>query len=516
MKKLVLIGIAAALGAALPARAQDHIAIALDASQTGPRIDRHVFGQFAEDLGRGVYEGIWVGPDSPIPNVRGIRKDVVEALKAIHVPVVRWPGGCFADEYHWRDGIGPSRAPTPNVNWGGVMSSNAFGSHEFMDFVEQIGSEAYISVNMGSGTVKEAADWIAYLTGDPQSGLGRERAANGHPEPYKVAYLGLGNESWGCGGAMTPAEYVQQMKLYARFVRSFNNRQAMDKVAVGPDGGNIEYTEAVMQAWQKRGWPWDIQGLSMHAYTIGGWPPAWKSTGFGEKDYAVAIKGALDMDSLVTKQSAIMDKYDPDKKVSLVVDEWGAWLAPNPGSNPGFLEQENSQRDAVLAALHLNIFARHADRVRMTNIAQMVNVLQAMILTKGEKIVLTPTYHVFRLYAPFQDATFIPLSFDRAHYASSSGDLPRIDAIAARAKDGKILVALTNIDATRPVSIDINMLGVNGSGAVGSLLSAPAVDSINSFDAPQTVTPRAIAIGKKGDKLNLDLPPHSVAVVTLN
>ena len=273
MKKAsLLLSAGLLLSSLLPA--QLSVNAIVDGQNPAAVISRHIYGHFSEHLGRCIYDGFWVSDTLQVPKKDRIRLDIVEALKKINIPNLRWPGGCFADEYHWRDGIGPSRAPTPNVNWGGVMSSNAFGSHEFMDFVEQIGSEAYISVNMGSGTVKEAADWIAYLTGDPQSGLGRERAANGHPEPYKVAYLGLGNESWGCGGAMTPAEYVQQMKLYARFVRSFNNRQAMDKVAVGPDGGNIEYTEAVMQAWQKRGWPWDIQGLSMHAYTIGGWPPA--------------------------------------------------------------------------------------------------------------------------------------------------------------------------------------------------------------------------------------------------
>ena len=322
------------------------VTLTIDASKAGPRIDRNIFGQFAEHLGHGVYEGIWVGPDSTIPNTRGIRNDVVAALKAIKVPNVRWPGGCFADEYHWRNGIGPAdkRVVTLNPNWGGVIDPNTFGTQEFMDFIDQIGSEAYVSVNIGTGTPKEAADWLEYMTTAQPTTLEKERASSGHPAPYKVAYLGLGNESWDCGGNMTPDYYLSQMKIYTRFVRNFNpaqqDKQQMLKIAVGPGGSEprwTDWTETIMKAYQQHTWSWDINGLSMHSYTVaGGWPPSYASVGFGETEYAQVLKSTLEMDTLIAKHSAIMDKYDPDKKVALFVDEWGGWYAPLPGSNPGF------------------------------------------------------------------------------------------------------------------------------------------------------------------------------------
>ena len=469
--------------------AQDTLVLTVKADQAGPMISRQIFGQFAEHLGRGIYEGVWVGPNSSIPNTRGIRNDVVAALKELHVPNVRWPGGCFADEYQWRNGIGPAaeRPATLNPNWGGVIEPNTFGTHEFMDFVQQIGAEAYMSVNVGSGTSKEAADWFEYLTTNQPTALAKERAANGHPEPFGISYLGIGNESWGCGGSMTPDYYVSQLRIYARYTRNYNARHPMKKIAVGPDSGNTSYTEAVMNAWKERNWSWDIDGLSLHYYTVGGWPPSYKATGFGEDEYARLLKETLRIDELIRTHGAIMDKYDPEKKIALVVDEWGAWLAPTPGSKEGFLEQQNSQRDAIIAALNINTFARHADRVRMANIAQMVNVLQAMLLTDQEKLVKTPTYHVFRMYVPFQDATFVPIQLDPQTYVHGDVELQRVDAIAARDKDGKVWIAIANVDPRRAVRIRIASGGQKNETLRGETLAAPKIDSVNTFEAPNTV-----------------------------
>jgi len=492
------------------------VQLTVDVSKPGATIDRHIFGQFAEHLGQGIYEGIWVGKDSKIPNTRGIRNDVVAALKVLHVPLVRWPGGCFADEYHWRRGIGPTRQPSMNANWGGVIEPATFGTDEFMDFVQQIGSEAYVSVNVGSGTPGEAAEWLEYMTADKADAMGAERARNGHPDPYKVAFIGLGNESWSCGGAMSPDFYVSQMKLHARFVHNYNPAQTMQRVAVGPNAGDTAYTEAVMKAWTTKDWAWGFEGLSLHSYTTGGgWPPAKKATGFGENDYAVMLKETIGMDNLIRKHAAIMDKYDPEKKVSLTVDEWGSWLASTPGTNPGFLIQQNSQRDAVLAALNLNIFARHADRVRMTNIAQMINVLQAMILTDKDKMLLTPTYHVFRMYVPFQDATSIPVSFDAGKYSFEKISLPRVDAIAAKDKAGKVWLAITNIDPNNPAEFTIAVPGVTAGKAVGETLSAAAIDSVNTFAAPNVVTPKPVSAQAANGKLTITLAPASVTVLAL-
>jgi alpha-L-arabinofuranosidase len=530
VKLALCLGVASLSSAAAAQNAP--VRLTVQADRPGPKYDRNIFGQFAEHLGTGIYGGVWVGKTSKIPNVRGVRSDVVAALKAIRVPNVRWPGGCFADEYHWRDGIGDpaKRKVTINSNWGGAIENNAFGTDEFFDFIGQIGAEAYVSVNLGSGTVQEAADWVAYMTGDPRSSAGKERAANGHVAPYKVKFLGLGNESWSCGGAMTPEHYVDQMKQFARFIRNFNPaqqstanpagdtvvREPMQRIAVGPgDAKTIGYTEAVMKAWKEHDWAWAIEGLSLHNYTVVRWPPAYASVGFGEKEYAEIVQDTLRMEDLIRSNSAVMDKYDPEKKVPLVIDEWGTWYGKLPGSPEGFLQQQNSMRDAVIAALNLNMFSRHADRVRATAIAQMVNVLQAMILTDGPKMVLTPTYHVYKMYVPFQDATVLPIEFSAGTYRIGDISLPRVDGMAARATDGRIWVALTNVDPNRPAEFEASVAGLTARGASGSVLTAPAVDTVNTFDNPNAVVPRPIAATVRNGKLSITLPPKSVAVLAL-
>lgn len=525
--------IAVLAGAAAPGRAQpagDSGSLSVSADQSGAVINRALFGQFAEQLGNGVYGGVWVGRDSKIPNVRGIRSDVVQALRALKVPDVRWPGGCFADQYHWRNGVGPAdqRRTTYNINWGGPIEPNSFGTHEFMDFIEQIGSEAYITVNVATGTPQEAADWLEYMTTDQPTSLAKEREANGRKPPYRVKYLGIGNESYGCGGAMTAEAYVDKMKVFAMFARNLNpaesgasrffpGPQPMQRIAVGPADDQTDYTDAVMKAWQHSSpRSWSIEGLSFHHYTMGDKgmmrDPA---TGFGERDYATFVKNTYVMDELIAKQTAIMDRYDPQKKVALVIDEWGTWLSPMPGTSPLYLQQQNSLRDAILASLNLNIFARHADRVRMANIAQMINVLQAMILTDGDKMLLTPTYHVYRMYVPFQDAQFIPTNLDAGAYRFGDMTLPRIDAIAARARDGAVWLALTNIDPNRPADLSVSVSGVSVKGAVGEVLTAARIDAVNAFDAPVALAPKVFNSKPVGGRLVLHLPAKSVTVVRL-
>ena len=513
--------LALAIGAvATPALAQERTAVSVAADKPGPRINRHIFGQFAEHLGTGIYGGVWVGPDSPIPNVRGIRSDVVAALKAIKVPNVRWPGGCFADEYHWRDGVGPKRRSMINSNWGNSVEPNTFGTHEFFDFAEQIGAEAYVSVNVGSGTVQEAADWMAYMTMDQRSTPGQERAANGHAGQYKVKFLGIGNESWGCGGNMRPEFYADLLKLHARFARNYNTAQtgegAMERIAVGPSDDDTSYTEGVMKAWAGRDWSWSIEGLSLHSYTVPKWPPSLPSTGFGEDDYATILKTTLKMDERVAKHSAIMDKYDPEKKVGLYVDEWGVWLAKDPGTPEGFLQQQNSLRDGILAALNFNIFARHADRVRGANIAQMVNVLQALILTDEGKMLLTPTYHIHKMYLPMQDAKLVPVSFDAGQYVFKDVTLPGVDAVAFRDTGGKLWISLVNLDPNKAREVTLSFTGLKARAAKGEVLTAPNVNSINTFAAPGTVVPKAIAGKVGGGKVTVALPSKAVAVLAID
>lgn len=517
MKPLVLTGVLSLLALTLPAAAQERVSVTVDATKPGAKIDRRIFGQFAEHLGSGIYEGVWVGKDSAIPNTRGIRNDVVAALKAIKVPVVRWPGGCFADEYHWRRGIGPERKAMMNANWGGVIEPNTFGTDEFMDFASQVGAEAYISVNVGSGTVGEAAEWLEYMTSSAENGIGAERAKNGHPEPYKVPFVGLGNESWDCGGAMTPDFYVSQMKMYARFVRNYNKAQPMQRIAVGPNGGDTAYTEAVMKSYKGRSWAWDIEGLSLHYYTTGGgFPLTQKSTGFGEKEYAVILQDTLKMDELIKTHSAIMDKYDPEKKVSLVVDEWGAWYVATPGTDPGFLKQQNTQRDAVLSALNLNIFARHADRVRMANIAQTVNVLQSLILTRGPQMVLTPTYYAYQMYVPFQEATALSLRLAAPDIKVGTTWMPSLSGAAARATNGDYLVALSNLSPQDAVEMRLDLRDLRVQTLSAHILTAGEMDAHNDFGRADTVKPHPFDGARlENGYLALTQPAKSLIVLTL-
>ena len=520
--------------------------LTIETDKPGAAINRDIFGQFAEHLGTGIYGGVWVGKDSKIPNVRGIRSDVVGALKAIKVPVVRWPGGCFADEYHWRDGIGPAakRKTTVNAVWAGAVEPNTFGTHEFMDFAKQIGSEAYVSVNMGSGTVQEAAEWLEYMTAVPPASAAKERAANGRKAPYRVKYLGLGNEMWGCGGPNTADEYVTKMKGFAHFVHNYNPDQAspkidysliakdlmsgkpmdslpsgpnsMKRIAAGPNSADPSYTEVIMKAWKTRS-PiyWDINGISLHQYTWGSMPFNELATGFGEKDYATVLMQTTWMERSVKKHKEIMDKYDPKKHVALVVDEWGVWLKPKAGTEQMFLQQDQSLRDGMAAAMNINIFARHADRVRMTNIAQMVNVLQAMIVTEGPKMVLTPTYHVYKMYVPFQDATLLPISFNAGVYKFDKITLPNVDAVAAKGKDGKIWLALINLDPNNSTNVTANIPGITATSAVGEVLTAASFNTINNFEAPNAVAPKPYSAKAENGSLVLRLAPHSVTVVEL-
>ncbi|MDG5767819.1 alpha-L-arabinofuranosidase C-terminal domain-containing protein [Balneolales bacterium ANBcel1] len=502
------------------AQSSEPVKITIDPSDEGPVINRHIFGQFAEHLGTGIYGGVWVGPDSDIPNTRGIRNDVVEALKELKIPNIRWPGGCFADKYHWRDGIGApdERKSRINVSWGGSPEPNTFGTHEFFDFLSQVGSEAFVSANLGSGTIREATDWLEYLTATGTS-LAEERAQNGHPEPYEVAFWGIGNESWGCGGMLTADEYVREMIRMASFTYNYNDDVSTQFVAVGPDPDveeSLDYTEVIMEAWADRNWTWDIHALSLHRYTRGGWPPQYPATGFNELEYAVVLEETLGMDDFIIENKEIMDRYDPDKEVSILVDEWGTWYEPTEGTNPGHLQQQNSQRDVMIVALNLNIFARHAERVRGANIAQMVNVLQAMIFTDEEQMVLTPTYHAFRMYVPFQNATRLAIDFDQGTYQAGDITLPKIDAIAAKGVDGRIYVAITNIDPNNQASFELSLDGHSIAGVTGETLYASEIDAVNSFDDPDNVSPREISAQVDGSNVSVTVQPQSLTVLTLH
>lgn len=475
----------------------------------GPVVNPNIYGHFAEHLGRCIYEGIWVGEDSSIPNTRGIRNDVVAALKALDIPVLRWPGGCFADEYHWKDGIGPrgQRPSMINTHWGGVVENNHFGTHEFFDLCEQLGTEPYICGNVGSGTVEEMMQWVEYMTSDADAPMPNLRRRNGREKPWRLPYFGVGNESWGCGGNMRPEYYADLYRRYNTFAKNYPGN-TLYRIAGGANSDDYQWTEVLMKNAGKH-----MDGLSLHYYTVpGGWKKKQSATGFDEGGWHEALRGAHRMEELVTNHSLVMDKHDPQRKVGLVVDEWGIWSAPEPGTNPGFLHQQNTLRDAMVAALHFHIFHRHAARVTMANIAQTVNVLQAMILTDKEKMLRTPTYWVFEMFKGHQGGTFIPVEVKGPEYTNGGNTVPAISASATRGKSGNTLVSLVNCDPGKPVIV--NLAGLGQAAAKGRILTADTMQAHNTFAAPDAVKPADFTgFSADGGGLKVVLPAKSIVTL---
>ncbi|WP_245904127.1 alpha-N-arabinofuranosidase [Dysgonomonas alginatilytica] len=485
----------------------------INADQGTQTISKHIYGQFSEHLGHCIYGGIWVGENSSIPNTRGIRNDVVEALKRINIPNLRWPGGCFADEYHWMDGIGPreNRPKMVNTHWGSVVEDNSFGTHEFLDLCEQLNCEPYICGNVGSGTVEEMSKWVEYITFDGESPMAKLRQQNGREKPWKVKFWGVGNENWGCGGNMKADYYADLYLRFSTYCRNYGENKLF-KIAGGPNVDDYNWTETLMQKAGNR-----MNGVSLHYYVV---PNDWKDKGsatqFDENEYYRTIGKAYFMQELVEKHSAVMDKYDPQKKIALMPDEWGAWYNVEPGTNPGFLFQQNTMRDAIIAGVTLNIFNQHCDRVKMSNIAQMVNVLQAMILTDNEKMVLTPTYWVFDLYKVHQEATMLPMILSSNKCENNGKVMDAVNSSASIDADGKMHITLVNIDLSNEQIVSCDIKGHRVSKVSGQILTSPQVNDHNTFDKPNTVKPSDFK-GVKMDKQNLSvkLPPKSVVMLEL-
>jgi alpha-N-arabinofuranosidase len=481
----------------------------------GPLISKDIYGHFSEHLGTCIYGGIWVGKDSKISNTYGIRNDVLAALREIKVPNLRWPGGCFADTYHWKDGIGPQskRASIINTNWGGVTEDNSFGTHEFMKLTELIGCDAYINGNVGSGTVREMSEWVEYLTSGSDSPMTRLRKENGQENPWKVRYFAIGNENWGCGGNMTDEFYKNIMRQYSTYLGNFSGNR-LYKVACGPYGTNFQWTETLMKDPGSMGM---FQGISIHYYSVvDGWDYKGSATKFDEREWFETFRLNLEMDNIIKGHKAVMDRYDPDKTKGLVVDEWGNWFKVEPGTNEGFLYQQNSLRDAITAAIHLNIFNQHADRVKVANLAQMVNVLQSVILTKDDKMVLTPTYYVFRMLKVHQEAQLLNTDIRSEDYVFGGKKIAAISASASLDKSGKIHISLANLNPNKEITISCPIIGDSFSKVTGEVLTAGEMSAYNSFEKPETVKPASF----NGFKLNnglltITMPSKSVVVLEL-
>jgi alpha-N-arabinofuranosidase len=476
-------------------------------------INKNIYGHFSEHLGRCIYEGYWVGEDSLIKNTSGIRMDVVKALKKLQIPVLRWPGGCFADEYHWKDGIGPrEKRPTMvNTHWGGVTENNYFGTHEFLDLCEQVGAEPYICGNVGSGSVREMQDWIEYITFDGKSPMADLRRKNGREKPWKLKYFGIGNENWGCGGNMRPEFYADTYRRYQTYVRNLSGNQIY-KIACGSYGENFRWTEVLMQEAGS-----NMSGLSFHYYTVpGGWGNKNSATEFGEEEWFDTMKRGSFIGDLITRHGDIMDRYDPEKRVGIIVDEWGDWYQVEPGTNPGFLYQQNTLRDALLAGLTLNIFNNHCDRVKMANLAQTINVLQALILTKGEKMILTPTYFVFEMYQVHQGAVQLPVDLKCRDYTFKEEKIPALSVSASRDKNGTVHITLCNLDPRQEAKIACELRGQNLKKASGRILTSENMTAHNTFKKSDLIHPVDFkALKLSSSRIMVSLPPKSVVVLAI-
>ena len=495
----------------------------IDLDVPGAVINRHIYGHFAEHLGRCIYDGFWVGEDSPIPNERGIRLDIVEALRDLDIPNLRWPGGCFADTYHWRDGIGPRelRPKMVNTNWGDVVEDNSFGTHEFMDLCDLLGADAYVNGNVGSGTVQEMAEWVEYLTRGDDSPMARLRRENGRDEPWKVPFWGLGNEAWGCGGNMSAEFYAEEARRYATFCRNHGDNE-LTRIAAGANEDDLDWTRVLMKSLTEcygctLYGSAVYQAVSFHYYThSGSGINTEDARGFSDTQYYETMAYAADIDRVIRGHVAVMDSYDPTGRIGLVCDEWGTWWNNEEGTNPGFLFQQNTVRDALVAGLHFDIFHRHARRISMANIAQTVNVLQAMVLTDGDRMVLTPTYHVFEMNKGHQDAVQLNAHVVDAPATKVKGeDLPLL-SMSASTKDGGVLLSLTHLSVDENLDVTVDLRGRGANVRRARVLTGDEAGSFNEPDAPSRVAPQPLEASIADGVLTVRMPPHSFATVELD
>lgn len=492
--------------------AQSTVNVSIQEHENAPIISKHIYGHFAEHLGRCIYDGIYVGEDSPIPNTDGIRNDIINALIDLKIPNLRWPGGCFADTYHWKDGIGQKSERPKLVNrwWGGVIEDNSFGTHDFLNFCEKIGAEPYLAANVGSGEVQELSDWVEYVNLEGGSPMAELRKANGREKPWNVTYWGVGNEMWGCGGNMTAEFYANVYRQYATFMSDWSNTNGLYRIASGANQGDYHWTEVLMRDIPKN----MIEGVALHSYSVIDWGNKGSATDFTEEMYFTTMKRAWRMEELVTKHSAIMDEYDPRGRVDLIVDEWGGWYDVEPGTNGAFLFQQNTMRDAMIAGITLNIFNNHAKRVKMANIAQTVNVLQAVILTEGNKMILTPTYHVMKMYNVHQDAKLLPVMFESPSYEMGDDKIPALSVSASRDASDKVHISATNIDAKKGHKLEMRIDDLGISQISGVILQSENLQDHNTFENPDKIAPKAFTdFNVSNGKLTVNIPAFSVVVL---
>lgn len=481
-------------------------------------INKDIYGHFSEHLGRCIYEGIYVGEDSKIPNVNGMRCDVVNALREMGIPVLRWPGGCFADEYHWKDGIGKKseRKKMINTHWGGVVEDNSFGTHEYFELCRQLGCDTYVNANVGSGSVKEMSEWVEYMTFDGVSPMAELRKKNGSEKPFELKYLGVGNESWGCGGNMDPEYYGCLYKQYNTFCRDYDSSKHIKRIACGPNAGDYHWTKVVTDKVKHH-----ADALSLHYYTLptGKWDHKGSATVFDKNEYNSTICKAYYIDELIKNHLAMMQSVQPNGNLKLIVDEWGTWYDVEPGTNPGFLYQQSTMRDAIVAALTLNIFNKHADKIIMANIAQTVNVLQSVILTDGEKMVKTPTYYVFKMYKEHQNNTLIG-SYITSENIESKNDrnkqFPQLIESASTDENGTIYSTITNTSSTKSAKIKCQIADTRVDSIYAEIISGECHDKNDFVNQNKVKTVEFTDYKKLKDGFTVVIPACSVVKFVIN
>jgi alpha-N-arabinofuranosidase len=496
-------------------------------------ISPRVYGHFAEHLGRCCYEGLWVGNQaSPVPHENGFRSDVLAALKALPIPLLRWPGGCYADHYHWRDGIGPAEQRPIRLGMScglQVEDDNSLGTHEFLWLCEQLGAEPYLAGNVGSGTPQELCDWVEYCNSAVRTTLARERAANGHPAPFGVKLWGVGNENWGCGGNFTALGYAHEFRRFATMLRHVD--PTAELVICGHDDAwNAELIPGLGHHIAL------VDHYSIHRYWIKGGP----ETAFDEEQYYGLLDEADDTENFVLRTAALLraatgspgrpddklrkgESADPilhgKRQIGIALDEWGVWhpeareWGPRGAEarQPVDYEQANTLRDALAAAVALEGFHRQCNVLSLANLAQIVNVLQSVVNTQGQQLWLTPTYHALRLHAPHIGATALPVSVEGGEGVPGGG--AAVSATASRNGDG-VAITLINRHYNAPASVRI--AGAGGPGAAaGELLAADGPAAANTAGEPERVKPVALSVARDGDGWRVELPPHSMATVTL-
>lgn len=489
--------------------------LTIHAGETLGTISPYIHGHFAEHLGRCCYDGLFVGRDSPIPNEGGFRTDIIQALKAIGIPQLRWPGGCFADSYHWRDGIGPteSRPRTWAESCGlNVVEDNSLGTHEFIALCEAIGADPYLAGNVGSGSPQELADWITYCNGKADTSLARERAANGHPDPMNVRFWGVGNENWSCGGNYDAETYAKEYRRFATFLKMADHSVNLVACGWNDRDWNLKLIETMRNHLGL------LDHVSVHQYWSNG--PA---VGFSEDEYYASLQAAPLCEDVIRYTDEILRFFTAGrKKIGIAFDEWGIWHPEAVGGSN--YEAPSTLRDAVVGAGVLDAFQRWCDRVSTANIAQIVNVLQALVQTEGEKMWLTPTYHLFALYAPHRGAQAVRAEIEdvltrevtpSAHWTAAlpAGSLTLLSASASK-KDGQLILSLSNRHKDAPQEVTVTVREGRLTDGILRTLTGDA-NAVNTAEQPENVRVIESRVDAHGDTLTLTLPPCSVQTVVL-